>query len=152
MITAIKISRFDVGLLQYLCNTHTMQCRICVPTAIPTSLSPSCIFSLNSISTYISTLLLSLSRLLTKLPTLSDNHFHYNIHRHLFYYIIHTQQESATSRGLIYPQQYLPIGSTLFFRYNIKLYIYTVLYAIRYWLYTYYSPPSLYHFFVSILS
>ena len=39
-ITSIKISRFVVGLLQYLCNTHTMKCHIILPTTIPTSWSP----------------------------------------------------------------------------------------------------------------
>ena len=79
--TAIKISRFGVGLLQYLCNTHTMQCRIYVPTAIPTSLSPSYIFSLNSISTYI-------------IHT-------FTVTEQITHYITHTQRQSFP---LQYPQ------------------------------------------------
>ena len=52
-ITSIKISRFVVGLLQYLCNTHIMQCHIILPTTIPTSWCPCLVFSLNALSTYI---------------------------------------------------------------------------------------------------
>ena len=117
--TAIKISRFGVGLLQYLCNTHTMQCRIYVPTAIPTSLSPSYIFSLNSISTYI-------------IHT-------FTVTEQITEYITHTQRQSfplqypQTPFLLHYPhsatswvgylQQYLHIISPYFYfvRYNIYL-------------------------------